>query len=436
MFRDDYRELFDSVSPPIALEQRTEREINEMLHPARKQKNYIRRAAIAAMAVLLIVGAAFAAVHASGILDRLFKYSEPSETAQQSVIRDSMQVSENGITFNMDEYLFDRNTLHLGWTVSSERESDVFYISSYNYSYTSPADEILEEESIGSTYGAYGSSETGDGILIHLNPENPSHSGYAGFGYKRMPEGTINTSVTIRAFETDFAFEDVESAFDLAFANPGDPASLALESAGKIGIDANHMASVNGYNAYNEALQKLLDQGMEWDAAHDAAYTEFGIFREVAVLELNVSIDPARAAEPRFALDEDRRIELPGTTVILKTLSIDTASTIIEYDVITDKTDINGANGLGLAYIFLDQDGNLLEPAYIQGAYGNEFEAPAGKQAWHISHDGNPLPESVTSITFVPRGQLERRENEPTNDYLLRVKEAADPAQCFTIDLK
>ena len=433
MFRDDYKRLLDSVSPSAALEQQTEREILEMLYPNKRHRKHIRRALCIAAAALLLIGGAFAAIHSSGILDRLFGDDEPTQKAIEAVVRDSMQVSENGVTLNMDEYLFDNNTLHLGWTVSSEREGNIFYSSSYAYSYTSPEDEILAEESIGGAYGAYGSSDVGDGILVQLNPENPSHYSYCGYGYRTPPEGTINTRITVHAYETDFELTDVESAFDLAFVESYDPASMELEKARLLGVDENHMSSVNGYEAYCDALQKLLAEGMEWDAANEAAYVESGIFKEVAVLELNVSVDPGMAAEPRFKLDGERRYELPDATVILKTLSVDTASTIIEYDVIAEES--AAVNGLGLAYIFFDQDGNSLEPDYIFGAYGAEVEAPEGKQAWQIAHDGNPLPETVTAITFVPRGQLERMENEPTVNYLMRVKEAADPAACFTVEL-
>ena len=437
MLKDDYRTLFDSISPDAALEQRTRKEIMDMLHPKRKYRNNVRRAVCLVAAMLLLVGTAFAVMTASGILGRLFRNGEPSQQALDSIVRDSMQVSDNGVTLNMDEYLFDQSTLHLGWTVSSEREKDVFYTSSYHYSYSNPDDEILAEESIGGVYGAYGSGDVGDGLLVHLNGENPSHDSYAGYGYKSMPEGTINTRVIVHAYETDYELTDVESAYDLAFVDPGDPASLALEGARQIGVDANHKTAINGYNAYNEALQKLLADGMDWDAAHEAAFVESGIFKEVAVLELNVSIEPSEAAEPNFKLDGERTYELSDATVILKTLTVDTASTIVEYTVIPDKpVNSDGSQSLGLSYLFFDQDGNPLNAEYMMGAYGTEIDPIDGKQAFAISHDGNPLPETVTAITFVPRGQIERMENEPSNDYYLRVKEAADEDQCFTVELR
>lgn len=437
MLKDDYRNLFDSISPDAALEQRTRKEIMDMLNSQKKHRNSVRRTVCLAAAMILLVGTAFAVVTTSGILDRLFRNGKPSQQAIESIVKDSVQVSENGVTLNMDEYLFDQNTLHLGWSVISERENDVFYTSFYEYSYTNPDDEVLAAESIGGVYGAYGSDDVGDGILIHLNSENPCHGSYAGYGYKSMPEGTINTRVVVRAYETDYELTDVVSAYDFAFVDEGDPASLTLENARQIGIDANHMAAVNGYDAYNKALQKLLDDGMEWDAAHESAFVESGIFKEVAVLELNVSIEPGEAAEPRFRLEGERTYELSDATVILKTLTVDTASTIVEYTVIVDRTiDADGLTSLGLSYLFFDQNGNPLNSEYMMGAYGTEIDAIDNKKAFEITHDGNPLPETVTAITFVPRGQMERMENEPSNDYYLRVKEAAEEDRCFTVEIR
>ena len=437
MFREDYKKLMDGIAPSRALEQQTEREILEMMYPTKKQGKLIRRAACVAAAILLLAGSALAVIHASGILERLFPNGEPSQAAQEAIVHNPMQANQDGISLNIDEYIFDNNTLHLGWTVSSEREGDIFYTTSYAYSYECAEDEALAEDSIGGTYGAYGSGEVGDGILVHLDPKHPSHSGYAGYGYKSGLKGRVETCITVHAYETDFARTDVESAFDLAYTDPLDPASLVLEKARQIGVSPEHMTAVNGYEAYNDALQKLLAEDMEWDAACEAALTQSGIFREVAVLDLIVSVKPGRAAEPRFELDGPRSFELPDATVILRTLNIDTASTVVEYDVVSDQSgDVNDMSSLSLSYVLFDQDGNALEPAYIQGAYGTEIEAPDGMRAWRITHDGNPLPESVTSITFVPRGQLERRENEATKDYLLRVREAADPAACFTVELK
>ena len=69
-------------------------------------------------------------------------------------------------------------------------------------------------------------------------------------------------------------------------------------------------------------------------------------------------------------------------------------------------------------------------------AYGREIDPIDGKRAFGFTHEGNPLPEAVTAITFVPRGQLERREGESSDDYALRVKAVADAEQCFTVEIQ
>ena len=81
-----------------------------------------KRAASLLLALVLLVqmvGTAFAAVSASGILNRLFPNDEPSAQVVESVVANPAQVTENGVTLNIDEYLIDQNTMHLGWTVSS-----------------------------------------------------------------------------------------------------------------------------------------------------------------------------------------------------------------------------------------------------------------------------------------------------------------------------
>ena len=73
---------------------------------------------------------------------------------------------------------------------------------------------------------------------------------------------------------------------------------------------------------------------------------------------------------------------------------------------------------------------------YYIGMEGGETEPmPDGRRVWNIIHSGNPIPEDVDAITFVPKGTLERREMESSNDYFLRIREYADETACFTVAL-
>lgn len=437
MFRDDYRKLMETVSPSFSLRQQTEREILEMLNLTKKQKNHIRRTVcIAVIASLLVIGAAFATVISSGILDRLFANGEPSQAALESVVRNATQVSENGLTANMDEYIFDNNTMHFAWTVSSERENDIFYTTAYEYLYSNPDDLTVAEQSVGGNYGAYGSGDIGDNTLVHLGKNHPSHSSYAGYAHNACIQDAVTMQITFRYYETDLKPADVEDALDLVYADPGDPASLALENAGQIGVGPNHLSAVNGYNAFVQAREKLVNEGMNWDEANEKALVESGLFRQIGTQELSVTLEPSHATAPRFKLQEEKRYDLSDASVILKALSVDTASTIVEYEVITDKIfDEDGVAGNGVTYILFDQNGHPLNSDCQLSMTCGQLNDREGRHVWSVSLFGNPLPESVTSITFVPTAQLQRGE-ESVNAYHLRMRDIAQPAQCFTVELK
>lgn len=441
MFQDDYRRMMDAVSPSPALERRTEREIHNMLHS--RSKGRVRRSAcIAAVAALLTLSMAFAAVQSSGILSRLFPGDRvASQAAQEAVVRDSMQLSRDGVTLNMDEYLFDRNTLHLGWTLSSEREKPVYCTTSYDISYADPADAQLAANSIGGQLGASSSVEIGDGVLLRLSRERSANSGYVSYGYAAAIAGTVNAKLTVHVYETDWAEEQLSAASVWQFSD--DPALAAeLEQRRAIGLTTDGMTRIEEYPAYIAALDALLDEGMDFDAACEAAIANCGAFTEVAVLEMNVSVDPSRAAAPRFVLDGERSYELDGATVILKNVSINTASTIIEYDLITAQPiDTETYGGQGLSLLIFDQDGNPLTEACSLDMYGLQMTDEdgnsvdgQGRTRWQITISGKPIPESVTALTFVEYLPLERIQ-ESSSDYFRRIADSAAPNQRFTLEL-
>ena len=433
MLKQDYQKLFDSISPDAALEQRTEREIIEMLQP-KVRRSLRRTVCIAVAAAILVIGAAFAAMSASGILDLLFLYSEPSLVARESVIRDAASVSEAGVTVNMDEYLFDHNTLHLGWTVSSERENPVYYTTAYDIIYATPEDEAIALESVGGLYGSSSSEEVGDGILVRLSEEHSAYSGHASYAHNAPLTSPVTAHVTIRAYET--GCEEVSLPIDFIWDLVEDEKlNKELEENGRIGVTLNNKTNIQSYAAFREALERLSASGMEWNAANEAALTESGIFKEVAVLELTVPVDPGLAPEIRFALDCENTFELSDATVILKTLDIDMASTLLEYEVITHKEfNYEGAAGNGVTYLLFDQNGNCLNADISLSMSCGQVNDRDGKHVFLVSASGNPIPETVTAITFVPTAQIQRGE-ESSNAYFQRMKEAADESQCFTIVL-
>lgn len=435
--KKEFYELFDSISPDASVVDRTEKEINEMLFEKMNKRAMMRRTVcIALAACLMLAGAAFAAVSVSGILDRLYPNNEPSQHALETLVVNAASAQQNGITVNIDEYLIDQNSLHMGWTVSSQREKDIFYTTNYELVYTSAGDEALAENSIGGQYGGYSSAEAGDATLVHLDKGTPQFSGNMGYGYKSNPSSPIEAKLIVHAYETDYMPVNIDgSNIDLRYTD--DPAVAALENAKQIGVDSERMTNISGYSAYNTALDKLMADGMDFDTACEAALTESGVFTEVASIELTVTIQPEQAAAPLFTLSGEQRFELSDATVFLKKLSVGTASTVVEYEVHTKK-DFDESNiiGNGVTYILFDQDGNPLNEAYALGMDIQHLEDKAGKHVWHVNQSGNPLPETVTAITFVPTANLARQEGESSNAYFLRMRKQAEDGQCFTVAIR
>lgn len=427
-FEREFRRCFDSVSPSVRLECETERKIIEMLQP--KVKKQLRRTAcIAVAAIVLCIGAAFAAASASGILDRLFGGAQPSQQALQAVVHDAVQTSREGVRVNVDEYLFDRNSLHMGWTVSSDRDTPVYYTTDCEISYASAADASIAENSVGGSLGASSSGEVGDNQLLCLTNKTPRHSGYLDVGYAEALNGSVHARLVVRAYETDF------EAVELATADSWDliedqALASGLEAQRQLGITSTQLTRIDGYAAFNEALDRLVDSGMDFDQANEAALVESGCFRELTVLELNLDIEPACADAPRFTLDAPRRYELADAVVTLETLTVDTASTIVEYTIEAQQDPDAFLGGLGL--VLLDQSGAPLNADY---ALSMSAQPVDGKNdLWRVSVGGNPLPESVTAITFVRPAAL-KRQQESSNDYYRRMADAADPSCRFTIQL-
>lgn len=433
MPKDAIRNLFDSVTPDASIVLKTEREIRNMMkNKTEKRRMPLKATAVALAACLVLTGTALA-LNASGILERLFPNGKVNAQAKENLVTNAVSSSQNGITLNMDEYLIDQNTMHLGWTVRSEREKDVFYTTSYELIYTNPADEVLAENSIGGRYGSTSSIDIGNDMMVHLSKAAPAYSSFTDYGYNGSLTSDVQAKVIVRAYETDYEIAEIIQVMDLY--EPDSDIVKMLEKEKKVAIDALHRSTIAGYSAFIEARDKHLRDGMDIDEASERALVKSGVFREVACVEASVTIQPGQAPVARYSLAEPMYFELPGKTVILKAMTLDSASTIIEYDIITD-ANADSILKDGLYYILFDQDGNPLTADYYIGMEGGEKEPLSdGRRVWNIVHSGNPIPEDVTAITFVPKGTLERMEMESSNNYFLRIKESTDANACFTVNL-
>lgn len=90
--------------------------------------------------------------------------------------------------------------------------------------------------------------------------------------------------------------------------------------------------------------------------------------------------------------------------------------------------------GNGITYILFDQDGHPIKADCALEMSASQIKNNDCEDNWLVSHSDNPIPETVTSNTFVPASNPERLQ-ESSNAYYLRTRDAASPKQCFTIEL-
>ena len=438
MLKDDYKAIYDRIRPSRSLEAETEAQIMAHFDGKKLIKPVSRTAVIAIALAVLLIGTAIAATLQSNILSNLFRGRTPSPEAEAALVRDAGQVSDAGITLTLDEYLADQNTLNLSWTVTSQRDEPVYYVT-----WAEIDDHGLTEadEAQGYVPGfPYGSSDEsiGDNALVRLAPEANAYTSDMSQGWAHGIDRTLTARVFVRAYTTDLkAHQSQYSSAELCYTEPGDAAYEALKAAevngGVLVASDLPLCFVNRYEAYRQAL----GNGTEPEELCDAL-TASGLFQPLKDLTLEVEIaEPVDTAG--FELAEPQTFELPGRTVELKAMKFDIASTLIQYDVILDND--ADANAATCWYLVAGPDGKVKNVEWSLSLNGSEEGTTErdGRPCTVIHYDvgsDSPVTDLPESLTFIPVSDLPRQEGEPSTAYWQRVAEQAKAEDCFTIKLK
>ena len=396
-----------------------------------------RAAVIAASLAVLLLGTALAAALKSNILSNLFRGGMPSPEAEAALVRDAGQATGAGLTLKLDEYLADQNTLTLSWTVTSERDEPVYYVT---WAEVDDHGLTKADEAQGYVPGfPYGGSDesVGDNALVRLATGANAYTSYMSWGWAHGIDRPLTARVYVRAYTTDLVANQTDyPAPELYDAGPGSAVYdvvKEIEAAGGIPMAVNiPLCYVSCYDAFRQAL----GNGTEPEEICDAL-TASGLFRPLQDLTVEVEIaEPTETAG--FALTEPRTFELPGRTVVLNAMKFDIASTLIQYDVILHNDE--DADPAACWYLIVGPDGTVKNVAWSLSLSGSEAETvQCGGEPCTVIHytvgGDSPVTDLPDSLTFIPVSDLPRQEGEPSTAYWQRVADQAKAEDCFTVEL-
>ena len=445
MIREEYKRAFADILPDPALEARTERMAIQMRIKNSKPARRFSAALVAAIVFVLAAGIAVAATIQSGILDKLFIYGEPSEAAQEAVIHGGESASDEGVTLAVTEYLMDGNSLHVAWSVTSERDEPVYYITDYELIDGSTE---LEQAENANFFGSPSSEGVGDNILTQLTPERASHTDYMGRGYQSAPDAPVVAKIRVRAFTTKLTPVDMDVDLLYPISDEEIAAYQAIAAAGEIGVTADGRSRLDEYASYKAALDSLRknrvhesdEDGSIYNRRREDALVESGLMQELTELVCTVTV-PVQTSDPANSAGiGESEFVLPGRRVAIREFSMDVASTVLSYDIYPDDESSWDGNWMsnGWWYLLVDPEGNVLNPAIglsISANDNTETRAEGEPLCIHVNCDGNPVTEIPEYVTFVPTCALDRVEGENSFDYYQRMAALADPADCFQVSL-
>ncbi len=125
MLKEEFKNLFDSISPDASLVERTEKEIENMLNPGMK-RNIRRTVCLAIAAILLLTGAGIAATRL-GIFDFFAAGITPLPGAEDLVETNLGNVENELATLTVEEALFDGRGALVKLRLAPKNENQVLF---------------------------------------------------------------------------------------------------------------------------------------------------------------------------------------------------------------------------------------------------------------------------------------------------------------------
>ena len=130
--------------------------------------------------------------------------------------------------------------------------------------------------------------------------------------------------------------------------------------------------------------------------------------------------------------------DLSGRTVVLQAMRFDTASVLIQYDVVVN--DASDADPAYTWYLLAAPDGKVKNVEWHLSMSCEVETMERNEQTCTVLHyvlsGESPVTELPDSLTFIPTQKVDRRDGEAPAEYWQRIAEQARAEDCFTVALE
>lgn len=402
------------------------RRMEETLHnlkeaeSMKKRKKMTIALAVALIGAMALAGLAYAASQ-TGLIDRLFRGAQPSQEAAKLVTPLNLSATEGGVTYTLEEYLFDETGLYVGWSLQTDSREPVIVTTAHIAS--TLGFENLNDNQMPESLDLW------TGVVLDADEEDTVFSdryqatSWAGLvnGLPAEPFDVTMTAFVIKPDMPMIPSEEAESGGTYLLLDE-------YNAAMTVSFASSFTREADGSSEYKPLdVERYSDESLEdahvtskaWLDAYERALVGEGYASQVKRIDLTFTVAPDAANITHTEIQGDNRFVFDDFTVELTRVDFSPSSTHIDYIVTVHAPDGSYEDLYESKYfkrfIELYVDGEHVQMEKMQGA---EDESSFSGEMW-----GPPLteiPDSVTLILMQP-GELEK-DNVLLEEYTMEVK--------------
>ena len=327
-----YRDALPEM--PEAFYQTMQDAIAELEAPMKRRYKVTTTLAAALLALLILAGAAFATIH-SHLLNRLFPEGA-TPTAEEMLIQDALSDEAEGLKLTVAEHLYDGRNLHLNWTVESERDDTIYYLTNYWLQYADGTPLLISHWNSRLTYFDVGGSNL---TALNLTMDDVTTAkwfeGMGSFGFleDEVPDAPWMFMLDVCAYTTDLSPVAVSSEIYDIIDVPDDQIA-AMSANRQIPIITEHYGNLTRQPEYLDVFVDYGGRSFDPHAVESTvkAHNECGLLTPLARLSVSVPINPNDSQNQQIRkLTEPKRLNFGELTIDMQQLEFDTAGIRTKY---------------------------------------------------------------------------------------------------------